>query len=99
MDKETLRANLEALLFVSEEPQTAKRLAEATGDATPEQVQEMLDEMMRDYTAERFGIQLAEIAGGYPRALARCFAWLGYGVCGPPPYAETTLQRYFCGSK
>jgi len=65
MDSDTLRANLEALLLVSEEPQTAARLAEAIPGATREEVQEGLDALMREYTEERFGIQLAEIAGGF----------------------------------
>ncbi len=65
MESEFLRANLEALLFVSEEPQTITRLSEAMPGTTPEQVQEALDTLMREYTAERYGIQLAEIAGGY----------------------------------
>ena len=65
MDSEILRANLEALLFVSEEPQSVTRLCEAIPGTTREEVQEALDTLMRECTAERFGIQLAEIAGGY----------------------------------
>jgi len=65
MDSEILRANLEALLFVSEEPQSVSRLAEAIPGTSPEEVQDALDSLMREYTAERFGIQLVEIAGGY----------------------------------
>ena len=65
MENEQLRATLEALLFVSEEPQSAKRLAAAIPDIREDAVKETLGTMMQEYESERFGIQLVEIAGGY----------------------------------
>ena len=63
MDKELLRSNLEALLFVSEEPQNLRRLTEAIPRCKSEEVQEVLDEMILEYSAQQFGIQITEIAG------------------------------------
>jgi len=74
MDQDLLRANLEALLFVCEEPQNLRRLAEAIPDATKQEVQEALDALMREYAVERFGIQVVEIAGGYQMCTKATYA-------------------------
>lgn len=71
---EALRANLEALLFVSEEPQHITRLADAIPDATREQIQEAVDQLIKEYASERYGIQLVEIAGGYQMCTKSSYA-------------------------
>jgi segregation and condensation protein B len=65
MDNIILQSNLEALLFVSDEPLNLKRLAEVIEGASREELSKALDDLMQRYEEEKYGIQLVEIAGGY----------------------------------
>jgi chromosome segregation and condensation protein ScpB len=65
MESSILRANLEALLFVSEEPQSLMRLAEAIPDASREEVQQAMAALAEEYRDARYGIELVEVAGGF----------------------------------
>ena len=59
-----LGAVVEALIFVAEEPLTAKLLAEVL-DETRESVLAAVEELARDYEARESGLRLREIAGGW----------------------------------
>jgi segregation and condensation protein B len=67
-------ANLEALLFVSEDPQSLDRLCEAIQGAERKDVKEALDNLSEEYKEEDRGIQLIEIAGGYRLCTKDVFA-------------------------
>ncbi|MDO9557821.1 MAG: SMC-Scp complex subunit ScpB [Coriobacteriia bacterium] len=61
---EELRGPLEALLFVSDEPVNAARLAKIL-DADPVEVDKALRELSDEYADEERGFQLREVAGGW----------------------------------
>lgn len=61
---ETLRGPIEALLFVSDEPATASRLARVLG-VTAGEVQEALKALAAEYARDERGFQLREVAGGW----------------------------------
>jgi len=59
-----LRGPLEALLFVSDEPVSAARLAKVL-DASPGAVESALANMAEEYRETNRGFQLREVAGGW----------------------------------
>lgn len=59
-----LRGALEALLFVSDEPVSAARLAKVL-DASPGDVDAALADLAEDYREGERGFQLREVAGGW----------------------------------
>lgn len=60
-----LKAAIEALIFVSEEPITAKQLADILGDVDPKQVATLAEEVMAEFNARDGGVEIRQIAGGY----------------------------------
>jgi segregation and condensation protein B len=65
MNREILKTVLESLIFVSEEPISFKQLAELTGVNKNEEMKAALDEIEQDCIAQKRGIVLYEVAGGY----------------------------------
>ena len=63
-DDITLRGPLEALLFVSDEPVSAARLAKVL-DASAGDVESALANMAQEYREAERGFQLREVAGGW----------------------------------
>ena len=61
---ESLRGALEALLFVSDEPVAAARLARLL-DAAPGDVEAALADLAEEYRETERGFQLREVAGGW----------------------------------
>ena len=59
-----LRGSLEALLFVSDEPVAAARLARLV-DASPGDVEAALADLAEEYRESERGFQLREVAGGW----------------------------------
>jgi segregation and condensation protein B len=59
-----VRGALEALLFVSDEPVSAARLAKVI-DASPSDVDSALAELAQEYRETERGFQLREVAGGW----------------------------------
>lgn len=59
-----LRGAVEALLFVSDEPVSAARLAKVL-DASPGDVETALADLAQDYLEAERGFQLREVAGGW----------------------------------
>jgi segregation and condensation protein B len=86
---EALKKVLESLIFVSEGPVTAKRLARAAR-ATIAEVQPLLDELVSDY-AER-GVHLYYVAGGYQFRSARETADFVKTLVAPKPVRLTRAQ-------
>jgi len=60
----SIRGAVEALLFVSDEPVSAARLARVL-EATPGEVETTLVELAQDYRETERGFQLREVAGGW----------------------------------
>ncbi|MBK5292402.1 MAG: SMC-Scp complex subunit ScpB [Acidobacteriia bacterium] len=59
-----LRAMVEAVVYITEEPLNAKQIAEALNQ-TQERVEQTLAELMADYSQPHRGLTLREVAGGY----------------------------------
>ncbi len=66
MTPDTLKAILETLIFVAEEPLTRQQMAALLPEATPDQIETALAALVADY-AHR-GLVLREIAGGWQMA-------------------------------
>ena len=62
-----LRAVLEAIVYVTEEPLTKAQISSALG-VTPEQVATLLAELTAEYEKPEHGLAIREIAGGYKMA-------------------------------
>jgi segregation and condensation protein B len=86
---ETLKKVLESLIFVSDAPVTAKRLARAAR-ATIAEVQPLLDELVADY--QHRGIHLYYVAGGYQFRSGRESADFVKTLVAPKPIRLTRAQ-------
>jgi segregation and condensation protein B len=60
-----VRAVLEALVFASPQPITAREIARVLQGVPREEWQRQLDELKADYGGDERGLQVVEIAGGY----------------------------------
>jgi segregation and condensation protein B len=86
---EALKKVLESLIFVSDGPVTAKRLARAAR-ATLAEVQPLLDELVADYAPR--GVHLYYVAGGYQFRSARETADFVKTLVAPKPVRLTRAQ-------
>lgn len=59
-----LKALLEAIIYVAEEPVTAAQIAPVVGQSE-EKVRQLLDQLMSEYGAPERGLMIREVAGGY----------------------------------
>lgn len=60
-----LKAILEVLIFISQEPLTLSKVKEVLGEVPDEELQAALDSLLSDYAAEARGIQVVQSGGGY----------------------------------
>lgn len=65
MDREQLKAALEALVFASDIPLASGALKEALPDVDAAELRAALEELQADYEARAHGVQLVEVAGGW----------------------------------
>src|SRR5882672_6556822 len=66
-DETKLKAVLEAIIYVTEEPLTKAQIAGALG-APLEQVEKLLSELAAEYEKPEHGLSVREVAGGYKMA-------------------------------
>ena len=66
-DEAKIKAVLEAIIYVTEEPLTKAQIAAALG-APPEQVEKLLAELAAEYEKPEHGLAVREVAGGYKMA-------------------------------
>jgi segregation and condensation protein B len=64
LDREQVKAIVEALIFASPEPLTPKMLFKLLSDEPKEDVMAAVEEVRQDYATRR-GLHVAEVAGGY----------------------------------
>lgn len=69
MSREELKAIIEAILFLSEEPVMVKKIAGGIG-RTVEEALELIRELQQDLAEQQRGLRLFEIAGGYQMGTA-----------------------------
>lgn len=75
LGREESKQTLYALLFVSDRPMSAARLAEALGDMDPDIVATLLEELREELTARDYlPYVLQEISGGYQLVTKNQFA-------------------------
>ena len=89
-------AIIEALIFASETPLTAERIAEILPDAERKEIVSLLEGLTREYGERRGGICLREVAGGFQfRTREDLAPWLRKLKAGRPamlsPAAMETL--------
>jgi segregation and condensation protein B len=65
MERDEIKSILESLLFVADGPQSVQRLGEVLDQADRETIQSLLGELQSDFEAQKRGIRLVEVAGGY----------------------------------
>ena len=82
LGREESRQAIHALLFVSDRPVSADRLAEALGDVDKEVVVNLLEELRDELESGHAPYRLREIAGGYQLVTNQAFA----------PYIRRMLQ-------
>jgi segregation and condensation protein B len=63
-DDVRLRAVLEAIVYITDEPLTAQQIAAALGEPL-DRVKKLLDELAAEYAKPEHGLGVREIAGGY----------------------------------
>lgn len=64
MNEGAAKAAVEALLFVYEEPLSAKKIAEAL-ELPEKRIKELLQQMQEDFQKQRRGLLILEVNGGY----------------------------------
>lgn len=64
MDSKELRAALEAIIYVADEPASVEQMARALG-AEKAEVRAALDELRAFYQSDERGIEMKKVAGGY----------------------------------
>lgn len=89
-------AIIEALIFASEAPLAAERIAEVLGDTDKKEVTSLLEQLSKNYEERGSGISLFEVAGGYQfRTRPDLAPWLRKLKAGRPaalsPAAMETL--------
>lgn len=65
MEHTQLKALLEAIVYVSEEPVTVEQLAEAIDGVAREELRAVLEELVADCQLSQRGIEIRAVAGGY----------------------------------
>ncbi len=65
LERQELKAILEALLFVSQEPFTLDRLANLLGEVSKMELRQAIEELTQDLEMQGRGLQLVKVAGGY----------------------------------
>ena len=65
MEIEALKSIVESLLFVAEGPLTPQRLAEVVDGADKKEIAAALEQIRMDLEANRRGLRLVEVAGGF----------------------------------
>ena len=66
-DDATLKAILEAIVYVTDEPLTTQQISAALGQPL-DKVKHLLDELVADYSRPERGLSIREVAGGYKMA-------------------------------
>ncbi|HUP02008.1 MAG TPA: SMC-Scp complex subunit ScpB [Gemmatimonadota bacterium] len=76
---------VEALLFATDEPLTARGLAALVGDATPAVIEDVIAALNADYLRERRAFRIEPVAGGYQIVTRSAFApWVRRLRASPP---------------
>jgi segregation and condensation protein B len=94
MEREDVKSIIESLLFVADGPQTLQRFVEVFDGVDKETIQAVLQELQGEYDAERRGVRLVEVAGGFQLRTAKNNAdWVKKFLGGRPArMGKATLE-------
>ena len=94
MDREDVKSIIESLLFVADGPQTLQRFVEVLDGVDKETIQAVLQELQSECDAERRGVRLVEVAGGFQLRTAKNNAdWVKKFLGGRPArMGKATLE-------
>jgi segregation and condensation protein B len=85
MEREDIKSVIDSLLFVAEAPLTIQRLGEVLEGVAKEDIRSTLDELHAELEANRRGVRLVEVAGGYQLRTAKVNAdWVKKFLGGRP---------------
>ena len=88
MDQGQAKRIIEALLFVSGQPFTHKRLTETLPDLSGEQIRGCITTLNEEYAASQRAFQIQEVAGGYQFVTQQDLApWIKRALQSPKPDA------------
>ena len=88
MDQGQAKRIIEALLFVSAQPFTYKRLTEALPDLSGEQIRGWIKTLNEEYDASQRAFRIQEVAGGYQFVTQQDLApWIKQALQSPKPDA------------
>lgn len=74
MENDELKKTLETLLFITDQPLSAAKLAQTVGEKDTERVGALIAELQRDYEEGARALQVVEIAEGFQFATRPAFA-------------------------
>jgi len=94
MEREEVKSIVESLLFVADGPQTLQRFAEVLEGVDKETIRAVLNELQAECEAQRRGVRLVEVAGGYQLRTAKVNAdWVKKFLGGRPArMGKATLE-------
>ena len=94
MEREDVKSIIESLLFVADGPQTLQRFVEVLDGVEKETIQAVLQELQSECDAERRGVRLVEVAGGFQLRTAKNNAdWVKKFLGGRPArMGKATLE-------
>ena len=94
MEREDVKSIIESLLFVADGPQTLQRFVEVLDGVDKETIQAVLLELQSECNAERRGVRLVEVAGGFQLRTAKNNAdWVKKFLGGRPArMGKATLE-------
>jgi len=94
MEREQVKSVIESLLFVADGPQTLQRFVEVLDGVDKETIQAVLQELQSECDAERRGVRLVEVAGGFQLRTAKNNAdWVKKFLGGRPArMGKATLE-------
>ncbi len=85
MEREDVKSIVESLLFVADGPQTLQRFAEVLEGVDKDTIQAVLSELQAEWEAQRRGVRLVEVGGGYQLRTAKANAdWVKKFLGGRP---------------
>jgi segregation and condensation protein B len=77
VNRELLKSVVEGLVFTGSDPMTPSGLADVVDQASVEEIQDVLDELEREYAERDRGFVLCRVAEGYQfRSLPRIASWI-----------------------
>jgi segregation and condensation protein B len=65
MGKDHIKRAIESIIFISDQPVSSKRLLQVYQELTREEIQQYLDQLVKEWNELGRGFRLHEVAGGY----------------------------------